>query len=163
MSDEKVCVVGATGYLGISVVEELCRRSHIKVVAVARNASSPNVSRLRELGVTIVFVDACSHDDEDEDKNEDEDGNSYDRLFRREGLGTTTAISCLAVRTMMATKDEGDFWTVDRDANIRFGRAALGAGVKHLLLVSTFEGRESRSVSEFSAAKEDAVDVLRRE
>eukprot|EP00978_Attheya_sp_CCMP212_P045537 scaffold350243_cov32-Attheya_sp.AAC.1 len=67
----------------------------------------------------------------------------------------------------MATKhaeDKGDdFWTVDRDANIRFGRAAFGAGVKHLLLVSTCEGRESRSVSEFSAAKEDAVDVLRRE
>jgi uncharacterized protein YbjT (DUF2867 family) len=77
MSDEKVCVVGATGYLGISVVEELCRRrrrrrmnknSNIKeVVAVVRNASSPRVSRLCELGVTIVFVDASSSHEDDKD------------------------------------------------------------------------------------------------
>lgn len=53
-----------------------------------------------------------------------------------------------------------DFWAIDRDANIRFGRAALQAGAQHVILVATFEGRASRSFTAFSEAKEAAVDTI---
>jgi uncharacterized protein YbjT (DUF2867 family) len=53
-----------------------------------------------------------------------------------------------------------DFWAIDRDANIRFGLEAVRAGVKHVILVATFEGRDSRRLTEFSDAKECAVDAI---
>lgn len=53
-----------------------------------------------------------------------------------------------------------DFWAIDRDANIRFGRAALQAGARHVILLATFEGRASRHFTAFSAAKEAAVDAI---
>jgi uncharacterized protein YbjT (DUF2867 family) len=74
----------------------------------------------------------------------------------------TAAVSCMAA-SPSAADSLNDFWAIDRDANIRFGLEALRAGVKHLILVSTFEGRDSRAVSAFSNAKEEAVDVLRSE
>jgi divinyl chlorophyllide a 8-vinyl-reductase len=53
-----------------------------------------------------------------------------------------------------------DFWAIDRDANIRFGVEAVRAGAKHVILVATFEGRDSRRLTEFSNAKESAVDAI---
>lgn len=142
---ERVCIAGSTGYLGIAVVEEL-RSRNIPVVAVARNSSSSNVSRIRELGAQVEFVDASNPHD------------SYTTAL----ASATTAISCLAAGVKHVDKTT-DFWAIDRDATIRFGRAACHAGVKQLLLISTFEGKDSRHVSEFSNAKEEAVDILRDE
>ena len=71
-------------------------------------------------------------------------------------------MSCLAARPHSCAPQD-DFWAIDRDANILWGHEALKAGVQHLVLVATFEGRDSRSVSEFSAAKEEAVDILQQE
>ncbi|MGB7759925.1 MAG: hypothetical protein WBL61_08855 [Bryobacteraceae bacterium] len=53
-----------------------------------------------------------------------------------------------------------DFWAIDRDANIRFGLEAVCSGAKHVILVATFEGRDSRRLTEFSNAKESAVDAI---
>ena len=53
-----------------------------------------------------------------------------------------------------------DFWAIDRDANIRFGVEAVRSGAKHVILVATFEGRDSRRLTEFSNAKESAVDAI---
>jgi len=142
---ERVCVVGATGHLGVAVVEELRSRS-LDVVAVARNSSSAHVSRFREIGATVEFVDASKPQE------------SYATAVAE----ATTAISCLAAGFKNMDKTS-DFWAIDRDATIRFGREALNAGVKHLLLVATFEGKDSRHMSAFSDAKEQAVDVLREE
>jgi uncharacterized protein YbjT (DUF2867 family) len=66
----------------------------------------------------------------------------------------------------MASRNTGtdpadDFWAIDRDANIRFGAAALACGARHVVLVATFEGPASRVQSEFSDAKEQAVDAIR--
>jgi uncharacterized protein YbjT (DUF2867 family) len=143
------CVVGATGYLGFAVVEEL-RRRNVAVVAVARNSSSEKVEQLRMIGADVTFVDASSGDQE-----------SYvDAL-----ASADVAISCLTVsfdRRMKIDKSN-DFWAIDRDANIRFGRQALQVGVQHIILVATFEGPESRYVSEFTGAKEEAVDCLQHD
>jgi len=140
----RVCVIGASGHLGEAVVEELCRRK-ISVVAVARKTSS-KVERIRELGAAVEFVDASDPDDS----------------ITTSLTDVTTFISCLAAH-YENVDETSDFWAIDRDANIRFGRQALQAGVKHLILVATFEGPESRTQSEFSNAKEQAVDVLRAE
>jgi uncharacterized protein YbjT (DUF2867 family) len=53
-----------------------------------------------------------------------------------------------------------DFWAIDRDANIRFGLEAISAGARQIVLVATFEGRDSRGLTEFSEAKESAVDAI---
>ena len=95
----------------------------------------------------VEFVDAS-----------DLSSNGYDAAL----ASTSTAISCLAASP--GSRDaSNDFWAIDRDANIRFGHQAVIAGVRHLILVATFEGKESRGVSAFSAAKEQAVDALQQE
>jgi len=154
-----IYVAGATGYLGSAVVEELCSRYNNnnnnnnnndgggEVVALARNLSSKNIDHLRNLGATMVFADAAKE--------------NYGNVFlKSDNVGT--CISCMAARPG-SRGDDGDFYDIDRDANIAFGRAALRAGSRHLILVATFEGKDSRQVSEFSNAKEVAVDVLRAE
>ena len=145
MVTERVCVAGATGHLGSVVVEEL-RARDMAVVAVARNSSSSNVAKFREIGATVEFVDASNPQE------------SYATAL----ASATTAISCLAAGYKNVDKTS-DFWAIDRDATIRFGLEALNAGVRHLLLVSTFEGKDSRHMSAFSNAKEEALDLLRDE
>ena len=145
MTTERVCIVGATGYLGIAVTEELCKRG-ISVVAVARNSSSRNVEKIRSLSANVEFVDASKPEE------------SYEASL----TDATTAISCLAAGYKNVDKTS-DFWAIDRDATVRFGRQAVAAGVQQLILVSTFEGKESRGTSEFSNAKEEAVDALREQ
>lgn len=144
ITNHKVCVAGATGHLGLSVVERLLARN-FSVVAVARNAASPNIQLLRRLGAEVEFVDGCKPEE------------SYGKALS----GAKTCISCMASRVGPASPF--DFWAVDRDANIRLGLDALESGIRHHILVATFEGRESRNVSAFSAAKEEAVDTLRNE
>ena len=140
----KVCVAGATGHLGLSVVEQLLARN-FSVVAFARNANSPNIQLLRRLGAEVEFVDACKPEDS----------------YRKALSGVKACISCMASRG--GRSRQSDFWAIDRDANIRLGLEALECGIRHHILVATFEGRESRNVSAFSAAKEEAVDTLRKE
>lgn len=141
----RVCVAGATGHLGVAVVKGLCSCRDFDVVAIARNSNSRNVHHLQAVGANVVFVDASKKD-------------SYADALR----GTTVAISCLAAG-YQSVDSSSDFWAIDRDANIRFGREAIQSGTKHFILVATFEGRDSRNVTEFSDAKEEAVDVLKRE
>jgi divinyl chlorophyllide a 8-vinyl-reductase len=140
---QRVCIAGATGYLGIAVTEELCKRG-IAVIAVARNSSSQNIAKIRSLGANVEFVDASKPEES----------------YKDSLAGATTAISCLAAGIKNVDKSS-DFWAIDRDATVRFGQQAVEAGVKQLILVSTFEGKESRGMSEFSNAKEEAVDALR--
>jgi uncharacterized protein YbjT (DUF2867 family) len=97
---------------------------------------------LSELGAALAFVDASRLE-------------SYAEAL----LGAEVAISCLASANEHADSTN-DFWAIDRDANIRFGRTALEAGVLHVILVATFEGRASRHNSGFSDAKEVAVDSI---
>lgn len=60
----------------------------------------------------------------------------------------------------MQVDSRSDFWAIDRDANIRFGLAAIHAGARQIVLVATFEGREFHYFKDFSDAKEQAVDAI---
>ena len=139
---ERVCVAGATGYLGARVVKTLRARA-IPVVAILRDRSrETDIHRITALGAEIAIVDAARLE-------------SYTEALSQ----ATIAISCMASRGTNVDATD-DFWAIDRDANIRFGLEAVRAGVRHVILVATFEGRDSRQVTEFSEAKELAVDAI---
>lgn len=139
----RVSVAGATGYLGTRVGAALRSRG-IAVIAIVRNhADSPALRRLATLGSTIAAVDAAR-----------------DESCESAVVDADVAISCMASRNT-GTDPANDFWAIDRDANIRFGVAALACGVRHLVLVATFEGPAARHYSEFSEAKEQAADAIR--
>ena len=139
---DRVCLVGATGYLGTRLVGQLRARG-IPVTAIVRSGSSgARLNRLSTLGADLIFVDAGRQEP-----------------YRNALTGVNTAISCMASRNTHVDATS-DFWAIDRDANIRFGLAALDAGARQLILVATFEGQASRHFSEFSEAKEQAVDAL---
>ena len=142
MTQGRVCVAGATGYLGRRVVAELRARGATVVAILKDRACEQDQRELIGLGAVLAFVDAARLE-------------PYNEALS----GTDVAISCMASADVHVDATD-DFWAIDRDANIRFGRAALHAGARHVILVATFEGRASRRVTEFSDAKETAVDAL---
>jgi divinyl chlorophyllide a 8-vinyl-reductase len=113
------------------------------VVAILRDRScEADQHRLNAQGVIFAFVDASRIE-------------SYAQALS----GSQIAISCMASRNVHVDSTN-DFWAIDRDANIRFGLEALRSGAQHVILVATFEGRDSRRLTEFSNAKESAVDTI---
>jgi divinyl chlorophyllide a 8-vinyl-reductase len=142
MTQGRVCVAGATGYLGSRVVAELRARS-LPVVAILKDRSSEkDQRRMIDLGAELAFVDAARLQ-------------SYIEALSNADI----AISCMASGNVHVGATD-DFWAIDRDANIRFGLATLQAGARHMILVATFEGRASRHFTAFSDAKEAAVDAV---
>ncbi len=142
MMHGRICVAGASGYLGRRVVAELRARSS-PVVAILRDRScDEDQRRLIALGAGLAFVDAARLEP-----------------YAKALSGAVVAIACLASAHVRGDATN-DFWAIDRDATIRFGRAALAAGARHVILVATFEGRASRHATAFSDAKEVAVDTL---
>jgi uncharacterized protein YbjT (DUF2867 family) len=142
MIDRQVCIAGAIGYLGSRVVAQLRARS-TPVTAILKDRScDADQHRLTSLGATLAFVDASRLE-------------SYKAALS----GANVAISCMASANTHVDSTN-DFWAIDRDANIRFGLEAVRAGARHVVLVATFEGRDSRGLTEFSEAKESAVDVI---
>jgi len=138
----RVCVAGATGYLGRRVVAELRARS-IPVVGILKDRScAADQTALVSQGAALAFVDAARLEP------------YADALS-----GAAVAVSCMASSGIHVAPAD-DFWAIDRDANIRFGLEAVRSGVRHVVLVATFEGRASRRVSAFSEAKECAVDAI---
>jgi len=142
MTSGTTCVAGATGYLGRRVVAELRARARPVVAILKDQSCAADQAALVLQGAALAFVDASRRED------------YADAL-----AGAEVAISCMA-STGAHVDAQDDFWAIDRDANIRFGRAAVRAGVRHIVLVATFEGRASRRLSAFSDAKECAVDAI---
>jgi uncharacterized protein YbjT (DUF2867 family) len=139
---ERVCVAGATGYLGVRVVAAFRARG-VPVGAIVKDQSEvAAVERLSALGATIEFADAARRE-------------PYDAALSN----VTIAISCMA-SSNLHVDSRSDFWAIDRDANIRFGLAAIRAGARQVVLVASYEGRASRGATEFSDAKEQAVDAI---
>jgi uncharacterized protein YbjT (DUF2867 family) len=143
VANPRVCVAGATGYLGTRVVAALRSRG-LEVTAIVRNhVDRPALRTLVGLGASIAAVDAACKES-----------------YEPELANINVAISCLASRNA-GQEAANDFWAIDRDATLRFGRTAVACGVRHVILVATFEGPASRRQSEFSDAKEQAVDGVR--
>jgi len=114
------------------------------VTAIVRNqVDRPALRTLVTLGASIAAVDAARRE-------------PYEPAL----ANVDVAISCMASRNS-GHDASNDFWAIDRDATLRFGRTAVACGVRKLMLVATFEGPASRRQSEFSDAKEQAIDGLR--
>jgi uncharacterized protein YbjT (DUF2867 family) len=142
LTPPQACIAGATGYLGSRLVAQLRARS-MPVVAILKDRScEADQQRLNALGATLAFVDASRIE-------------SYAQALS----GSQIAISCMASRNVDVDSTD-DFWAIDRDANIRFGLEAVRSDAQHVILVATFEGRDSRRLTEFSNAKESAVDAI---
>ncbi len=145
-SGKRMLVAGATGYLGRYVIDEACRRGY-KVQALARSDSDPDTVReLQEWGATVVRGDVTKPE-----------------TIHGIAEGVDVVISCLASRwssRWSSIFSEEDYWSVDKEGNIALFREAQKTGVRHFVLVSTYEGSESRLLTEFSRAKEEAVDVI---
>jgi len=102
------------------------------IVAILRDRScEADQRKLNALGATLAFVDA-----------------SRIESCAQALSGSQIAISCMASRNVHVDSTN-DFWAIDRDANIRFGIEAVRAGAQHVILVATFEGRDSRGLTEF--------------
>jgi divinyl chlorophyllide a 8-vinyl-reductase len=135
-------VAGATGYLGSRLVAAL-RLQGVPVTAIVRDhADSPELRRLGALGATVIAVDAAREEP-----------------YRRALVDADVAISCMASRNT-GGNSANDFWAIDRDATTRFGLAAVAGGVRQVVLVATFGGPAARHLSQFSEAKEQAVDAV---
>ena len=142
MTRLRICLVGASGYLGTRVAAEF-RARELPVCAIMRDPNEQVLAqRLHNIGAEVAFVDASRHQ-------------SYSAALR----GADIAISCMASRNRQVGSDS-DFWAIDRDANIRFGLGAIASGAHRVILVATFEGPASRGCSQFSDAKEHAVETL---
>jgi uncharacterized protein YbjT (DUF2867 family) len=138
----RICLAGASGYLGARVAAAFRARA-VPVSAILRSpGDGAAVSQLRSLGADVFFADAARHED-------------YGPALKDVG----TAISCMASRNVHVDR-ASDFWAIDRDANIRFGLAAVAAHARCIILVATYEGVASRYCSALSEAKEQAVDVI---
>ena len=126
MTARRVRIAGATGYLGSRLVAQL-RALSMPVVAILKDKScEADHDRLSALGATLAFVDASRIE-------------SYAQVLS----GAQIAISCMASGNLDVDLTD-DFWAIDRDASIRFGLEAVRAGATHVILVATFEWRDSR-------------------
>ncbi|MBI4977068.1 MAG: NmrA family NAD(P)-binding protein [Spirochaetes bacterium] len=138
----QVLIAGSTGYLGYYMTEAFSRGG-FQVTAIAKDRSEERaVQTLCAMGAQCVYVDASRRES-----------------FSTALTGIDVVISCMAAPGG-GNDAQGDFWAIDRDANIRLAEEAADAGVKHFILMATFEGPHSRRQTAFSDAKETAVDAI---
>ena len=142
MTPTRICIAGSTGYLG-SRVAAAFRSRKMPVTAIVRSRDDrAAILQLQSIGADVAFVDAARRE-------------CYAGALANVGI----AVSCMASRNVHVDASS-DFWAIDRDANIRFGLAAITAQVNRIMLVATAEGANSRGITAFTDAKEQAVDAI---
>ena len=112
-TDERVTVVGASGYIGKAVVRECVRRGY-ETTAVVRDASRASFD-----GATIVGAECA-------------DLGGISRAF--ETAKTDVVVCCLASRS----GTEADSLLVDYEASVNCLEAARKCGARHYVLLSAF-------------------------
>jgi NADH dehydrogenase len=110
-----ILVVGGTGYLGGTVVEELCRQGK-RVRCLVRKGS--DTSKLSGDGVELIY------------------GDVRDRESLKKAVdGVSTVISSFATR-IMKERRVSTLWETDYEGNLSLLRLAKEAGVKKYIFVS---------------------------
>ncbi|MFT6396186.1 MAG: hypothetical protein ACJAYU_000929 [Bradymonadia bacterium] len=132
----RICVAGATGYLGQHVVAELVNREY-DVHALAR--STAKAAHLEELGAHPHLVEVTQPE-------------------TLQGVldGVEIVVSSLGITRQ---RDGLRFEDVDFQANLNLLREAERAGVRRFVYVSVFRGQELRHTA-LVGAKERFVDAL---
>lgn len=144
---ERVCVFGATGYIGKAVVRESLRRGYPTTAVVregSRGAADPKLK-----GATIVTADVT-------------DPSTLSAPGGPLAPGAAdVVISCLASRS--GTK--ADSYAIDYQATLNCLEAAMNAGARHFVLLSAICVRSAErgdpGVLQFQLAKRDFEDRLK--
>jgi uncharacterized protein YbjT (DUF2867 family) len=110
-----ILVVGATGYLGGAVVEELCQRGK-RVRCLVRKGS--DTSKLQKEGIELVEGDV-------------RDPDSIKKVLK----GTETVISSFATR-ILEDRKVANLWKADYEGNLSLIKSAKEEGVKKYIFVS---------------------------
>mmetsp|Transcript_23723 Transcript_23723/g.69453 ORF Transcript_23723/g.69453 Transcript_23723/m.69453 type:complete len:388 (-) Transcript_23723:98-1261(-) len=116
---EKVVIVGATGYIGKSVVRESVRRGY-PTVAVVRDAERA-ASEPKFQGSTVQVADVC-------------DPSSLAKCPAFQPGQVDVVVSCLASRSGI----KKDSYAIDYQATLNCMEAARAAGARHFVLLSAY-------------------------
>lgn len=110
-----ILIVGGTGYLGGTVVEELCRRGKPPRCLVRKGSDT---SKLQKEGVDLISGDVRDQD-----------------VLKKALVGVNTVISSFATRIMKERK-VSNLWETDYEGNLSLIRLAKEAGVRKYIFVS---------------------------
>jgi len=119
MSNKRVVIVGATGYIGKFVVKESIRRGY-DTVAVLRPGAPPKDDFFK--GASVVYADVTDPASLKEKESE---------IF---GKKTDAIVSCLASRSGV----KADAYKIDYEATLNSLNAARAAKVDHFVLLSAY-------------------------
>lgn len=144
-TNEKVVVVGASGYIGKAVVREAVRRGY-DTTAVVRDSSKPEP---KFQGARVVRADVCNP------ATLNGDGAPL-------GKGSVdVVISCLASRS----GSKKDSFAIDYQATLNCFEAARQAGARHFVMLSAFcvksAERNDPYALQFQYAKQKMEEALR--
>lgn len=112
-----ILVVGATGYLGTLIVQQLCAEKRAVRALVRETADPEKVANLRGAGAELATGDL-------------KDPGSLERACAGVKVVISTATS------IVSRQADDNLATVDRDGNLALFRAAAGAGVSQSIFVS---------------------------
>jgi uncharacterized protein YbjT (DUF2867 family) len=110
-----ILIVGGTGYLGGTVVEELYRRGKPARCLVRKGSDT---SKLQKEGVDLISGDVRDQD-----------------VLKKALVGVNTVISSFATRIMKERK-VSNLWETDYEGNLSLIRLAKEAGVRKYIFVS---------------------------
>ncbi len=140
MSDQKrICLVGATGLVGRSVIEAAVAQPSVRIVAVARRemALPPGARREMLVAPTVGWRDAI------------------------EASGAEVLVCALGTTWHKSGKDEAAFRAVDHDLVVACAHAAKDAGIGHMILVSSI-GADPAARSRYLRIKGEAEQAIER-
>ena len=111
----RICVVGATGLVGRTIIEQAVSRSDVRIVGVARHEMPlPHGARMEMLIA---------------------DPSGWDAAIA--ASNASVLVCALGTTWEKAGKDEAAFRAVDHDLVLLCARAAQAAGIGHMIVVSS--------------------------
>ena len=136
---KRLCLVGATGLIGSTLIEQAVSRSDVRLIGVTRReANLPRGARMEMLlADTSGWPDAIA------------------------AANASVLVCALGTTWQKAGKDEAAFRSVDYDLVLSCARAAQKAGIDHMIVVSSV-GADPASKSIYLRVKGEIEQALGR-
>lgn len=133
----RICLVGATGLVGMEMIEQAISRSDIRLVGVARREIQlPAGARME-----MLLADPANWGD------------------AIAASGAKVLVCALGTTRAKVEGDEAAFRAVDLDLVVASGKAAKAAGIDHMIVVSSI-GASAASRSFYLRVKGEMEDAL---
>lgn len=133
----RICLVGATGLIGTRLIEQVVSRSDVRIIGVARREMT------LPYGVRMEMLLA-------------DPANWPDAIA---AANAKVLVCALGTTMAKAGKDEAAFRAVDHDLVVACGRAAVAAGIGHMIVVSSV-GADRQGKSFYLRVKGDTEEAL---